>query len=66
MEALTRLSKQWSPFGRRLVVTGVITGYGVDGSPRVALDPAARMAALSSAWADPSLPSLSAGALLRR
>ena len=52
MCALLRLSRFWSPFDRRLVVAGVIIGFRSDGSPCVALDPIARLGALSPAWSD--------------
>ena len=52
VEALVRLSRLWSPFDRRLVVDGVITGYHSDGSPCAVLDPTSRVGALSAAWAD--------------
>ena len=52
MQALLRLSRLWSPFDRRLVVAGVITGFRSDGSPCVVLDPSARLGALSAAWSD--------------
>ena len=52
MSALLRLARLWSPFDRRLVVAGVITGFRSDGSPCVVLDPTARIGALSAAWSD--------------
>ena len=52
MGALFRLARLWSPFDRRLVVAGVITGFHSDGSPSVVLDPTARIGALSVAWSD--------------
>ena len=52
MQALLRLARLWSPFDRRLVVAGVITGFRSDGSPQVVLDSSARLGALSAAWSD--------------
>ena len=49
--SLANLAKLWSPFDRRLVLSGVRVGIGDDGLPLVRKDHIGMQEALASAWA---------------
>ena len=50
MAALLRLARLWSPFDKRMILTGVRCGLLPDGRPRIITAPSERLRLLRDAW----------------